>query len=144
MIEKFVDIKENVVNNAIAFSNLSNLNNQDINNIQQNLSNLNNQSTNNIQQSLGNLQNLESRRIIFDQQHNTVKISYLARFPIANHGLYDMGNPIYEPLTAQVINSAKHPLICKTEFVNTLRNSNIRYQEVDKKNILNSVFIVKR
>ena len=85
---------------------------------------------------------LETRDAFFNKYFNIIQISYLASFPKGHH-LYNVSNPIYEPLTKDKLNETQNYLICKSEPINVLSLVNSSYEEIERKNIKNRVFIVK-
>jgi hypothetical protein len=86
-------------------------------------------------------ENLETRDAFFNKYFNIVQISYLFSFPKIDN-LYNLNNPIYKPLTREKLNEGGY-LICKSEPINVLSLVNSSYEEIERKNIKNRVFIVK-
>tara|TARA_A100001391_G_scaffold200083_1_gene184055 strand:+ start:1602 stop:4262 length:2661 start_codon:yes stop_codon:yes gene_type:complete len=89
-------------------------------------------------------QNLQTRDAFFNKFFNVIQISYLSGFEIMFDGyLLNISKPIYKPITKKELSKTKSYLICKSEPVNILSTLNSSYEEIQKKNIKNSVFIVK-
>jgi len=86
---------------------------------------------------------LETRDAFFNKYFNIIQISYLSSFPKVSGYLYDISNPTYEPLTKSKLNELQDYLICKSEPINVLSSCNSSYEEIERKNIKNRVFIVK-
>jgi hypothetical protein len=86
-------------------------------------------------------ENLETRDAFFNKYFNIVQISYLFSFPKIDN-LYNLNSPIYKPLTREKLNEGGY-LICKSEPINVLSLVNSSYEEIERKNIKNRVFIVK-
>jgi|TARA_R110001583_G_scaffold10061_9_gene46963 hypothetical protein len=88
-------------------------------------------------------ESLETRDAFFNKYFNIIQISYLSSFPKAFGHLYNISNPTYEPLTKSKLNELQDYLICKSEPINVLSSCNSSYEEIERKNIRNRVFIVK-
>ncbi len=87
-------------------------------------------------------ENLDSRDAFFNKHFNIVQISYLSSFPKIFGHLFNVSNPVYLPLTKEKLTGDGY-LICKSEPVNILSSLNSSYEEIERKNIKNRVFIVK-
>ena len=89
-------------------------------------------------------QNLQTRDAFFNKFFNVIQISYLSGFETIMQGhLLNISKPIYTPISKERLAEAKGYLICRSEPVNVLSMLNSSYEEIQKKNIKNSVFILK-
>ena len=88
-------------------------------------------------------QNLQTRDAFFNKFFNIIQISYLSGFETIAGNLLNLSKPIYKPISKEKIAATKKFLICKSEPINVLSSLNSSYEEIQKKNIKNSVFIVK-
>ena len=87
-------------------------------------------------------ESLETRDAFFNKYFNVIQISYLSSFPKV-YGLNNISDPKYKPITREKLEATKGYLICKAEPINILSSLNSSYEEIQKKNIKNRVFIVK-
>ncbi|QDP62132.1 MAG: hypothetical protein GOVbin1807_131 [Prokaryotic dsDNA virus sp.] len=87
-------------------------------------------------------ENLQTRDAFFNKYFNVIQISYLSSFPKV-YGLNNISDPKYKPITREKLEATKGYLICKAEPINILSSLNSSYEEIQKKNIKNRVFIVK-
>ena len=88
-------------------------------------------------------QNLQTRDAFFNRFFNVIQIYYLSDFETIAGNLLNLSKPIYKPISKEKLAATKRFLICKSEPINILSSLNSSYEEIHKKNIKNSVFIVK-